>query len=692
MKENSSISMAKLIMAVSLIVGFGIVIVLMGFLGKMKDGVLINEEIIIATDKTEYDLKEYTIKVAIKNNSSKTIVYQAPYFCADASLGLEKLVDNNWKTDSLPSAWCVAKNKMLNPDSTITITVELNHSEEYQKSGIYRISFKYFGKVDYSNKFTIKEKLDKKITIEKVGRVYVVGNELFTNLALEAEGDKTYCLIGSKFDELWNLQGKDVIVKGNIDKEYGCFIGKTISVTSFIIKEEVKNETADWKTYRNEEYGFEVMYPEDYFFEQGAYVSNEEYRKSWVQFADSKWKEQMVHNPSLIIDLIKTDLSVEEYLNETGDEGSIIDGTCLKEAIYCSVKNEKDIYISDNKIPALQFSSVAVSGSDNHVLIKDKGYIIDLRKHNSGIGSFPENVYDQILFSFKFIEKDETVNWKTYRNEEYGFEFEYPRVWTMDDWVAPALVSLGLNKEGYSRKPDTDQLNSVNFYLYESIESLDYKKIYPVSLKDYLDGYSALPDPVYVNVVSHKIGNMDGYMADAGLNQFGGGRYFFAELANKQIISFWLFNERTDQRIMNTILSTFKFIKEEDTEKIKLFYYNTNYDPEFDCLTSAVVPVEREISKTETPIQDAINLLIRGEITAEEKLSGFMSEFPFPDFKLLNADLEDGILTLSFTEISSFTNGGSCRIGILSAQIIKTAEQFNGVEKVIFSPIELFQS
>ena len=31
-----------------------------------------------------------------------------------------------------------------------------------------------------------------------------------------------------------------------------------------IVEEEIKDETADWKTYRNEEYGFEIKYPNNY--------------------------------------------------------------------------------------------------------------------------------------------------------------------------------------------------------------------------------------------------------------------------------------------------------------------------------------------------------------------------------------------------------------------------------------------
>jgi len=30
--------------------------------------------------------------------------------------------------------------------------------------------------------------------------------------------------------------------------------------------EKVKNETADWQTYRNEEFGFEIKYPKDWIF------------------------------------------------------------------------------------------------------------------------------------------------------------------------------------------------------------------------------------------------------------------------------------------------------------------------------------------------------------------------------------------------------------------------------------------
>lgn len=129
--------------------------------------------------------------------------------------------------------------------------------------------------------------------------------------------------------------------------------------------------------------------------------------------------------------------------------------------------------------------------------------------------------------------------------------------------------------------------------------------------------------------------------------------------------------------------------------KIKLYYYNVIKDKEIadyiPCSSDAVLPVEREIPTTRTPIQDTIKLLIEGKLTEQEKAAGFLTQFPHPEFRLLGADLKDGVLTLQFTEVPGFTVGGSCRVGLLSTQIGKTAKQFPEVKEVRFEPESLFQ-
>ncbi|OGE74050.1 MAG: hypothetical protein A3I07_01200 [Candidatus Doudnabacteria bacterium RIFCSPLOWO2_02_FULL_42_9] len=131
--------------------------------------------------------------------------------------------------------------------------------------------------------------------------------------------------------------------------------------------------------------------------------------------------------------------------------------------------------------------------------------------------------------------------------------------------------------------------------------------------------------------------------------------------------------------------------------QIKLYYYNEDRDREIsggEWLSldpEAVIPVERQIPTTMTPIQDAIRLLIRGELSSEERDEGFMTEFPNEDFKLLGANLKAGVLTLEFTEVPGFTMGGSARIRLMTASITKTAKQFSEVKTVKFLPEEIFQ-
>lgn len=131
----------------------------------------------------------------------------------------------------------------------------------------------------------------------------------------------------------------------------------------------------------------------------------------------------------------------------------------------------------------------------------------------------------------------------------------------------------------------------------------------------------------------------------------------------------------------------------QNTLNIQLYYPNTVRANQLDdaCSSDSVIPVNRQISRTRTPIQDTLRLLLTGELTQNERSAGFTSEFPTAGFSLKGATLRNGVLTLEFTEVPGFTTGGACRVGILRSQIEKTALQFAGVERVEFKPATLFQ-
>jgi len=133
---------------------------------------------------------------------------------------------------------------------------------------------------------------------------------------------------------------------------------------------------------------------------------------------------------------------------------------------------------------------------------------------------------------------------------------------------------------------------------------------------------------------------------------------------------------------------------EEEGLTIQLYYYDPALDTDetgnIQCSKEGLVAVPRVLLKSTTP-EDAVRLLIGGEITEAEKERGVTSEFPLSGFSLQSAEHESGVLTLTFEDPEFKTSGGACRVGILWFQIEETAKQFASVEEVRFMPEELFQ-
>lgn len=132
---------------------------------------------------------------------------------------------------------------------------------------------------------------------------------------------------------------------------------------------------------------------------------------------------------------------------------------------------------------------------------------------------------------------------------------------------------------------------------------------------------------------------------------------------------------------------------ERDERIVELFFYEEKADLDETgnvmCSADAVVPVTRTIK--DYAIEKHIETLLAGP-SAEEKERGLSSEYPLKSLRLESANLDDkGVLTLKFNDPDNSTTGGSCRVGLLSAQLIKTAESITGVKSVKVEPEELFQ-
>ncbi len=148
-----------------------------------------------------------------------------------------------------------------------------------------------------------------------------------------------------------------------------------------------------------------------------------------------------------------------------------------------------------------------------------------------------------------------------------------------------------------------------------------------------------------------------------------------------------------DAEIMFPVVLKPKIPKKVD---VYLYYYNKEEDislsgGNISCREEAILPVKRNISFSDNLIRDSIELLINEELLQKEIESGFENEFLHSGLEVEKINLEDGILTINLNEVPGFTSGGSCRVGILSSQIKKTAMQFEGVKEVIFLPDSIFQ-
>lgn len=133
-------------------------------------------------------------------------------------------------------------------------------------------------------------------------------------------------------------------------------------------------------------------------------------------------------------------------------------------------------------------------------------------------------------------------------------------------------------------------------------------------------------------------------------------------------------------------------------QPISLFYYNSELDVDAAgnilCTSAGLVAVQREVAGSLSGlelIEEAISLLITGELTAEERTQGLTTEFPLNGVTLESASLSNGELTITFTDPNFQTSGGACRSSVLRVQVEETALQFPGVTRIRFLPEHIFQ-
>ena len=310
-----------------------------------------------------------------------------------------------------------------------------------------------------------------------------------------------------------------------------------------VVFEEYKDAFSDWKVYRNEKYGFEMKYPNNYIIEKNS----EERINFWTE-------DRYKLNSEIMLSKGASGLSHDFQISIANEKWSkgIIDENLKNNEVQ-----KEEIY--SNNIKIIGFLKKSDEGDLYlNCIQKNNIYIIIYKNDNST----SEKEFDQILSTFKFTEEDETADWKVYRNEEFGFEMRYPEKWIIEDMSHdkyPTHSVCFISKEREKSKLFGERVCycDIQIHLSSSLEYLPRNQ-YKLPLKEWLeqDGIQKFKGE------ETKISGVMGYVAetiscDSDLPE----KNIFLEFEGKQYHIVQNFDNRFSVDENNQILSTFKFIE-----------------------------------------------------------------------------------------------------------------------------------
>ncbi|MBI2624276.1 hypothetical protein HYW67_02165 [Candidatus Parcubacteria bacterium] len=189
---------------------------------------------------------------------------------------------------------------------------------------------------------------------------------------------------------VWQLETQRYLAEP-IDRRTG-FAGSTL-------------DTSTWKTYRNEQYGFEVRYPRNWSFDVMPRYNND--GQIAVPQSEFWFTDPILYR--LIVEPFGTEVAFNA-LDLITEKETNLNGTVARRREFGDTDGVYEVVIdqfSNTKYPAFAVSFIPINARE----YIDPGKVSEL---------------DQILSTFKFIEPVDTSTWKTYRSEKFGLAFRYP--------------------------------------------------------------------------------------------------------------------------------------------------------------------------------------------------------------------------------------------------------------------------
>lgn len=188
-----------------------------------------------------------------------------------------------------------------------------------------------------------------------------------------------------------------------------------------------------WKTFRNEKFAYSVKYPVEWYFyadnSSDVFIQPDDIKNIPEDSAPGQ------HASALEINITSVKSGYDPI--KAGGYDQIGTGISFtKESVTIGgVQGLKAISACDG----------VGCGNPEWFVIKDNY----LYHFNSNLGH--SEIFDKIISTFKFIEKDKVTGWNIYRNEEHGYNVSYPSSWFAYDSF-------------YNREKHSENLDIQNFF------------------------------------------------------------------------------------------------------------------------------------------------------------------------------------------------------------------------------------
>ena len=207
------------------------------------------------------------------------------------------------------------------------------------------------------------------------------------------------------------------------------------------------DEKEEWKIYKNEEYGFEFKYPKN--------LSSEEKTDSVLKSFSVLLKSDDLNGYLLVNDPgIGTGFDIA-----VSTENVSIGGIDSKlEILDSSIDNQRTVKVS-----------FAKNGNDYFWLLRfDKSDTTKL------------SLITDIFNSFRFAEKEALEDWKIYKNEKYGFEFQYP-----EDWFVKSEMETSISVANSRYKKTEGEHPFIFFWVYDNKKNLSLRNWFNENQKSF---------------------------------------------------------------------------------------------------------------------------------------------------------------------------------------------------------------